>query len=151
MGVLAKKSKKIMVYRIAGIIICLLVLIPTVKTAISPNDRQKIFAVVAGAIEVLLIIGLGVGVIFDLLRPDNLVKRDGDTLFLYCKGKWYGLNFSEIINIRFRNNQSDRIIHSFGTLIIETAEKTYRIESVENVALAWSEIMNICGKQKANR
>lgn len=59
--------------------------------------------------------------------------------------------FSEILNVSFRNNKSGSIINSFGTLIIETAEKKCRIESIENVAMAWSEIMNICGKQKANR
>lgn len=151
MGVLAKKSKKIMVYRIAGIIICLLVLIPTVKTAISQNDKQKIFAVAASIIEGLLIVGLGLGVIFDMLRPEDIIKREDDTLLVFSRGKWNELDFSEIINVSFRNNKSGSIINSFGTLIIETAEKNYRIESVENVALAWSEIMNICGKQKANR
>lgn len=59
--------------------------------------------------------------------------------------------FSEILNVSFRNDKIDSIINSFGTLIIEIAEKNYRVENVENVAMAWSEIMNICGKQKANR
>lgn len=31
--------------------------------------------------------------------------------------------FSEILNVSFRNNKSGSIINSFGTLIIETAEK----------------------------
>lgn len=31
--------------------------------------------------------------------------------------------FSEIINVSFRNNKSGSIINSFGTLIMETAEK----------------------------
>lgn len=151
MIVLARKSRKIVVYCVIGIIICLLVLIPTVKTAISPNYKQKIFAVVASAIEVLLIVGLVTSVIFYLFRPADLLKREGNTLLIYCKGKWNELDFSEIINVRFRNNQSGRIINSFGTLIIETAEKNYRIEAVENVALAWSKIINICEKQEANR
>lgn len=37
--------------------------------------------------------------------------------------------FSEILNVSFRNNKSGSIINSFGTLIIETAEKMpYRID-----------------------
>ncbi len=37
--------------------------------------------------------------------------------------------FSEILNVSLRNNKSGSIINSFGTLIIETAEKKlpYRI------------------------
>lgn len=59
--------------------------------------------------------------------------------------------FSEILNVSFRNNKIGSIINSFGTLIIEIDEKNYRVENVENVAMAWSKILNICEKQEANR
>ena len=150
MGVLARKSKKGVVYRYVGIIVCFIVLIPMIKAAISLNGKQKIFAIVASVIVGLIIIGLGWGIIFDILRPDDLIKRDGNALLVFSRGKWNELDFSEIINVSFRNNQSGRTVLSFGTIVIETIEKNYRVENVENVALAWSEIMNICGQQKAN-
>lgn len=71
--------------------------------------------------------------IHEAKRPKILIRRVGENLFVFTKGRWKTVAMSEIETVDFRETESDNIRMTCGTLKIVTASGTIRIYNVKDV------------------
>lgn len=81
--------------------------------------------------------------IHETRRPKILIRRAGNTLFVYTRGRRKTIAVSEIENVDFRESESGSIRLTCGTLKIFTKSETVRIYNVKCVRDVAMELVRI--------
>lgn len=123
---LAEKSKLAMIMLLSGAIISL------VLGALALSVRMDGWQIVL-MFSIVFIGATIFGVIYELGRPNILIKIDNEKLLLYYKRHWKNINIADIADIDFRNTKSGRWVTNCGTLIIVTKDEAIKIYNVKNV------------------
>ncbi len=71
--------------------------------------------------------------IHEARRPKVVIRRVGENLLVFTKGRWKTVAMTEIETVDFRETESGNIRMRCGTLKIVTASGTIRIYNVKNV------------------
>lgn len=123
---LAEKSKLSMIMLLSGAIISLVF---GMVALLGRMDGWQILLI----FSIIFLVATLFGFIYELIRPNVLIKKDNEKLSLFYKRQWKSINIADMTNVDCRNTRSGRLITSCGILIIVTKDETIKIYNVKNV------------------
>lgn len=139
---LARKSYSAIWSLATGLIICI-VIIASLCVSKTFSGLSALNFVELSVLCILILLCL-VLLVFELKRPDVVLKKDGDVLHIYCKRKWQTVNVEDVTGVKllFQGGRGYTPL-SFGALIIGVKDKAYKIYNVADVKNAWVNVENI--------
>ncbi len=84
--------------------------------------------------------------------PKELIRRNGNILYLYYKKAWVELDLGSIVSLKYYQGSGRYSLLSeskrCGLLVIKTANKTYKISRVDKVAEVWTTLKALPGNNR---
>ena len=112
---LAEKSKLSMIMLLSGAIISLVF---GMVALLGRMDGWQILLI----FSIIFLVTTLFGFIYELIRPNVLIKKVNEKLSLFYKRQWKSINIADMTNVNCRNTWSGRLITSCGILIIVTKD-----------------------------
>ncbi|PKK93918.1 MAG: hypothetical protein CVV61_02220 [Tenericutes bacterium HGW-Tenericutes-6] len=129
-----------MLFIIIFILMMLLIYIVSVVSSVDRFDN--------GAISFLIIIGLVIFIFIGFFtchvrKPLHMIEADDEFIFINYKDKTEKISLEEILHATPRAMQARSLRYTFGSIIIHTKEKDYKIGTIGSVEDVAFEIMKV--------